>query len=126
MLAQILLKSSYQNQGLLVRTITCQVFSLTLTVRGVSNKHCLLTFFIVSCKRKFVHIVLVNCVVKLAEEKVWLGELTVPTCMTIAFDWDVKNQTKQTKLFTLCIKRLFVKKSCKFCDRKTQFSNRFC
>ena len=23
-----------------------QVFSLTLTVRGVSNKHCLLTFFI--------------------------------------------------------------------------------
>ena len=31
----------------LVRTITCQVFSLTLTVRGVSNKHCLLTFFIV-------------------------------------------------------------------------------
>ena len=79
---------------------------------------------IVSCKRKFVHIVLVNCVVKLAEEKVWLGELTIPTCMTIAFDWDVKNQTKQTKLFTLCIKRLFVKKSCKFCDRKTQF--RFC
>ena len=44
--AQILLKSSYQNKGLLVRTITCQVFSLTLTVRGVSNKHCLLTFFI--------------------------------------------------------------------------------
>ena len=29
----------------LVWTITCQVFSLTLTVRGVSNKHCLLTFF---------------------------------------------------------------------------------
>ena len=27
---------------------TCQVFSLTLTVRGVSNKHCLLTFFILS------------------------------------------------------------------------------
>ena len=25
-----------------------QVFSLTLTVRGVSNKHCLLTFFILS------------------------------------------------------------------------------
>ena len=29
-----------------VQTITCQVFSPTLTVRGVSNKHCLLTFFI--------------------------------------------------------------------------------
>ena len=34
--------------NLLVQTITCQVFSLTLTVRGVSNKHCLLTFFILS------------------------------------------------------------------------------
>ena len=31
---------------MLVWTITWQVFSLTLTVRGVSNKHCLLTFFI--------------------------------------------------------------------------------
>ena len=47
-LAQILLKSSFQNLGLLVLTITCQVFSLNLTVRGVSNKHCLLTFFIVA------------------------------------------------------------------------------
>ena len=52
-LAQILLKSSFQNLGLLVLTITCQVFSLNLTVRGgggggggVSNKHCLLIFFI--------------------------------------------------------------------------------
>ena len=45
-LAQILLKSSFQNLDLLVLTITCQVFSLNLTVRGVSNKHCLLTFFI--------------------------------------------------------------------------------
>ena len=47
-LAQILLKSSFPNLGLLVLTITCQVFSLNLTVRGVSNKHCLLTFFISS------------------------------------------------------------------------------
>ena len=29
-----------------LRSATCQVFSLTLTVQGVSNKHCLLTFFI--------------------------------------------------------------------------------
>ena len=74
---------------------------------------------VVSCKRKYVHKVLVNCLVKLAQEKVWLGELTVLTCMTIAFDGDVnhvKNQTEQTKMFTLCIKRLFVKKSCKFSD----------
>ena len=47
-LVKILLKSSFQNLGLLVLTITCQVFSLSLTVRGVSNKHCLLTFFIFS------------------------------------------------------------------------------
>ena len=29
--------------------LTVQGFSLNLTVRGVSNKHCLLTFFIVAC-----------------------------------------------------------------------------
>ena len=32
---------------------------------------------------------------KLAQEKMWLGELTVPP-MTIAVDWDVKQQSKQT------------------------------
>ena len=34
---------------------------------------------VVSYKRKYVHDVLVNRLVKLVEEKVWLGELTVPT-----------------------------------------------
>ena len=34
---------------------------------------------VVSYKRKYVHEVLVNFLVKLAQEKVWLGELTVPT-----------------------------------------------
>ena len=29
-------------------------------------------------QRKYVHEVLVNCYFKLAQEKVWLGELTVP------------------------------------------------
>ena len=29
-------------------------------------------------KRKYVHEVLVNCLFKLAQENVWLGELTVP------------------------------------------------
>ena len=43
----------------------------------------------VSDNRKYVHEVLVNCLVKRAQEKVWLGELT------IVVDWDVKNQTKQ-------------------------------
>ena len=42
---------------------------------------------------KYVHKVLVNCLVQLAQEKVWLGDLD----MTIAVDWDVKHQTKQTK-----------------------------
>ena len=34
---------------------------------------------VVSYKRKCVHEVLVNCSFKLSQEKVWLGELTVPT-----------------------------------------------
>ena len=34
---------------------------------------------VVSYKRKYVHEVLVNPLVKLAQEKVWLGELTVAT-----------------------------------------------
>ena len=33
----------------------------------------------VSNMPKYVHEVLVNCLVKLAQEKVWLGEPTVPT-----------------------------------------------
>ena len=32
----------------------------------------------ISNKQKYVHEVLVNCLFKLAQEKVWLGELTVP------------------------------------------------
>ena len=32
---------------------------------------------LVSYKRKYVHEVLVNCLFKLAHEKVWLGELTI-------------------------------------------------
>ena len=34
---------------------------------------------VVSYKGKYVQEVLANCLVKLAQEKVWLGELTVPT-----------------------------------------------
>ena len=41
-----------------------------------------------------MHEVLVNCLLKLAQEKVWLGELTVPA-MTIAVDLGRK-ATKQT------------------------------
>ena len=44
---------------------------------------------LVSYKRKYVLEVLVNCLFKFAQEKVWLGELTV-------LPWDVKQQNKQT------------------------------
>ena len=44
----------------------------------------------VSYKLKYVHEVLINHLVKLAQEKVLLGELT------IAFDRDVKNQINPT------------------------------
>ena len=33
---------------------------------------------VVSYKRKYVHEVLVNCLFKFAQDKMWLGELTVP------------------------------------------------
>ena len=47
---------------------------------------------VVSYKRKYVHEVLVNCLVKLAQEKS-VVRLTDCSNMTIAVDWDVKNQT---------------------------------
>ena len=46
----------------------------------------------------YVHKVLVNPLVKLAQEKVWLGELN-RLYMTIAFDLDVKNGIKQNNIF---------------------------
>ena len=49
---------------------------------------------VASYKWKYVHELLVNPFFKLAQEKVWFGELTFP--MTIAVDWDVKQQNKQT------------------------------
>ena len=36
------------------------------------------TDVVVSCKREYVHELLVNRLFKPAQEKVWLGELTVP------------------------------------------------
>ena len=64
-------------------------------------------------KRKYVHELLVNCLFKLAQEKVvrW----TDLHAMTIAVDWDVKQQNKQTSLRLLilfyhlipCIRLLF-------------------
>ena len=48
---------------------------------------------VVKYKRKYVHEVLVNRLVKLAQEKVF--RLTDRPDMTIAVDWDVKHQTNQ-------------------------------
>ena len=41
--------------------------------------------------------VLVNRLVKFAQEKVWLGEMTIPV------DWDIKPQTKQTNTQSLLL-----------------------
>ena len=53
---------------------------------------------VVSDKRKYGHEELVNRLFKLAQEKVWIGELTVST-MTIAVELGVKQQNKQAKLY---------------------------
>ena len=49
-------------------------------------------------KRKYAHEELVNCLVKFAQEKKSVVRLTDRPDMTIAVDWDVKNQTIQTKV----------------------------
>ena len=51
---------------------------------------------VVSYKRKYVHEALVNCLVKFAQEKSVVRSSDCPD-MTIAIDWDVKNQPKPTK-----------------------------
>ena len=53
----------------------------------------------VSYKRKYVHKVLVNCLFKLAQEKSGVRWSDRPN-MTIAVDWDVKQQTKAHKTST--------------------------
>ena len=58
----------------------------------------LLLLLIVSYKLQFVHKLLVNSLVKLAQEKVF--RLTDCLDMTIVVDWDVKQQTK--KHVTIC------------------------
>ena len=47
---------------------------------------------VVSYKRKYVHEVLINCLVKFAKEKRMVRSTDRPD-MTIAVDWYVKNQT---------------------------------
>ena len=61
---------------------------------------------VVSYKRKYVHEVLVNCLIKLAQEKVWLGELT----MTIAV-YLGRKATKQTNILLLFLLFSFCSKN---------------
>ena len=55
--------------------------------------HSLRCHFVFNDKQKYVHKVLFNRLVKLAQEKKWL---TDRPHMAIAFDRDVKHHTKQT------------------------------
>ena len=50
---------------------------------------------VVSYKRKYVHEVLVNPLVKLSQKKNVIRRTDLPY-MTIAVDWDVKHRTKQS------------------------------
>ena len=51
-----------------------QIISMAILLPSADSR-----WLVVSNKQKYVHEVLVNCLFKLAQEKVWLGELTVPT-----------------------------------------------
>ena len=53
--------------------------------------------FVVSYKRKHVHKVLVNCLVKLTQEKS-VARWTDHPNMTIAVNWEVKKETNQAHL----------------------------
>ena len=50
------------------------IISMTILLRSADSRRAVLSY-----KRKYVHEVVIDCLVKLAQEKVWLGELAVPT-----------------------------------------------
>ena len=52
---------------------TDQLFSMAFLLPSADSRR------VVSYKRKYVHKVLVNCLVQLAQQKVWVGELKVRT-----------------------------------------------
>ena len=56
---------------------------------------------VVSYKRKHVHEILVNRLFKPAQEKVWLGELTVSQ-WPLLLTWDVKQQKQTNKQTNKC------------------------
>ena len=68
-----------------------EIFSTTIRLPSADSRRA-----VVSYKRKYAHEALVNRLVKLVQEKLWLGEMTVPD-MDIAVEWDVKQQTKPSQ-----------------------------
>ena len=68
-----------------------EIISMTILLPSADSRR-----FVFRYKRKYVHEELVNCLVKLAQEKSVVRRTDRPDT-TIAVDWDVKNQTKQTK-----------------------------
>ena len=66
--------NSISTQSHAFMEIDHEITSTTILLSSADSRRA-----IVNCKRKYVHKVLVNRSVKLAEEKMWLDELTVPT-----------------------------------------------
>ena len=54
--------------------INHEIISLVILLPSADSRR-----VVISYKQKYVHKVLVNCLVKLSQEKVWLGQLTLST-----------------------------------------------
>ena len=69
--------------GLVVHLVMCLTSDSGVTSLIPAMSHTFVEIdsrrVVVSYKRKYVHKVLVNRLVKLAQKKVWSGKLTVPT-----------------------------------------------
>ena len=70
--------------------IDCEISSTVILLPSADSR------FVVIYKRKYVHEVLVNCIVKLGQEKS-VARWTNHTDMTITVEWDVKSQAKKKK-----------------------------
>ena len=72
--------TAFMRLGNIAQSVTCLATDASLTAEpGVASSIPAQSYtFVEIDKRKYVHGVLVNCLVKLDQEKVWLGELTVP------------------------------------------------
>ena len=81
-------KSSIPAQSHTFVEIDHEIISMSFSIPLIHSKR-----VVVRYKRTCVHKLLVNRFFKLGQEKVWLGELAA---MTIAVDWDIKQQNKQT------------------------------